>query len=85
MLTPAQLDFWPIAGVQPPDPTLGIVTALELSWPTIPAGYQLQKTTDLNEPRTWSPVTNAPFAEDLKFKVFLPITTDKTFYRLYKP
>jgi hypothetical protein len=80
-----QLDFWPVPGVEPAPPTLGIETAVKVSWPTIPAGYALQKTTDLNEPRTWLPVTNAPFAENLKFNVFLPITEQKTFYRLIKP
>lgn len=85
ILQPQELDFWPVPGLEPAAPALGIETAIKLSWPTIPAGYVLQRTFDVDEPITWTAVTNVPFAESLKYNVLLPTSSQKVFYRLVKP
>lgn len=82
VLAPNQLDFWPVPGVAPAPPTLAVETAIKISWPTLPAGYLLQTTTDLNDPRSWTSVTNPPVAGNLKYNLYFPVTQQKTFYRL---
>jgi hypothetical protein len=84
-LTADKLDSWPIPGVQPGAPSLAIESAVKISWPTVPAGYSLQQSTDLSEPRVWVAVTNTPMAGEGKYFVVLPSTAQKTFYRLLKP
>lgn len=85
LLRPDQLDFWPIPGVEPAPPALKIMTAVQLAWPTIPAGYKLQQTTSLEEPIQWTDVPNAPLAMDLNWNVFLPTSPQRMYYRLVKP
>lgn len=85
VLTPDQMDWWPVPGVQPGAPSLTIESTVKISWPTVPSGYNLQQSTDLNEPRVWTAVTNTPLTGEGSFFVVLPTTGQKTFYRLYKP
>ena len=86
ILTPAQLDFWPIPGVQPGSPSLSIATVEQISWPTTPAGYKLQFSTDLADPKTWADYTNStPSTASGKYFILVPPTQGKVFYRLYKP
>lgn len=85
ILTPEQLDFWPVPGVDPGAPSLSIETVERISWPTTPAGYQLQSSTDLGEPKDWTTVTNAPSVSEGSFYLLVPPTQAKVFYRLIKP
>lgn len=85
VLTEDKLDSWPIPGVQPGSPSLTIESTVKISWPTLPPGYNLQQSIDLNEPRTWTAVPNVPLAGEGKYYIVLPITAQKTFYRLFKP
>lgn len=85
LLQPNQLDYWPIRGVEPAPPELQIRTAVQLSWPTIPAGYKLQQTTSLEEPIQWTDVVTTPIPMDLQWHVFLPTSTQRVYYRLIKP
>jgi len=85
-LTADQLDWWPIPGVQPGSPTLTIENTVRVSWPTSPAGYTLQTSTDLGDTKNWANVTNTPFVDTTGyFLVFPSSTSGKAFYRLYKP
>lgn len=85
ILTPDQFDSWPIPGVQPGSPALSIAPVEFISWPTTPAGYKLQSSTDLNDPKTWTDVTNTPSLSSGKYSVLVPPTISKVFYRLFKP
>lgn len=85
MLAPEQLDAWPIPGVQPGSPTMTIRTVEQISWPTTPAGYQLQSSTDLGGTKNWTAVTNAPSLGGGAYYLLVPPTGDKVFYRLFKP
>lgn len=80
-----QLDFRPVPGVDPGAPELTIQTVVEVSWPTLPAGYKLQSTTDAGNPASWTDVATAPTAGEGSFKYYAPVTEVKTFYRLIKP
>jgi hypothetical protein len=84
-LAPNQLDYLAIPGVVPGAPTLSIATVIELSWPTIPAGYRLQSGTNVNDPASWSFVTNAPYTSGGKYLYYVPVAETGTFYRLIKP
>ena len=84
-LNPDQLDYLAIPGVNPSAPTLNLATMLEVSWPTVPAGYKLQSTTNVDDPASWSFVTNAPYASGGKYLLYVPSTVSKVFYRLIKP
>ncbi len=79
------LDFRPVPGVDPSAPTLTIQTVVEVAWPSLPAGYQLQSTLTPEVPASWTFVTGAPFAVEGVYKYYAPITAEKTFYRLIKP
>lgn len=83
-LQPDQLDYLAVPGVNPNAPELTIATVLELSWPTIPAGYRLQTTTDVNNSASWTSVTNAPLTTSGKYIIHVPISGQKQFYRLVK-
>lgn len=85
VLTPQQLDTWPIPGVQPGSPTLSIATMEMITWPTTPAGYSLQSSTDLGDPKTWINVTNTPSLGGSGKFILVPPTQSKVFYRLFKP
>lgn len=85
-LTADQMDWWPIPGVQPGSPTLAIENTVRVSWPTSPAGYTLQSSTDLGDTKNWTDVTNTPLVDSTGyFLVFPSSTSGKAFYRLYKP
>jgi len=84
-LTPDQLDSWPIPGVQPGSPSLSIETTVLVSWPTTPAGYILQSSTDLGDVKNWTTVTNKPSVGSQGYYLLAPTTPTKVFYRLYKP
>ena len=84
-LTADQLDFWPVPGVPPSAPSVNIATAIQVSWPTVPAGYQLQSSTDLNDPKNWVTVTNKPSVANGTYFFLYPSSGTKTFYRLIKP
>lgn len=85
-LTVDQLDWWPIPGVQPGSPTLTIENTVRVSWPTSPAGYTLQSSTDLGDTKNWANVTNTPSVDSTGyFVIFQTSASTKVFYRLYKP
>jgi hypothetical protein len=84
-LTPAELDYLAVPGVALPPPTLGIETAVKLSWPTLPPGYVLQSSTNLSGTAVWSNVTNTPSLDNSKYNVFLPASGTKSIFRLVKP
>lgn len=85
-IVPAEkLDFRPIPGVDPSAPKLSIQTVAEVSWATLPAGYQLQVTTNPANPASWTAVTGAPLAIDGTYKYYAPITAQQQYYRLVKP
>ncbi len=79
------LDFRAVPGVDPGAPTLSIETVVQISWPSLPAGYQLQSTATPENAASWSAVTGAPTASDGTYRYYAPITEQKRFYRLTKP
>lgn len=83
-LRPDQLDYLAVPGVNPNAPTLSIATVLEISWPTVPAGYKLQATTNVNDASSWIAVTNAPLASGGKYIIHVPTAGQRSFYRLVK-
>lgn len=85
IVAPENLDFRPVPGVDPGAPTLTIQTVVEVAWPSLPAGYQLQSTVTPENPASWTFVTGTPFAVEGTYKFYAPITAEKTFYRLIKP
>lgn len=85
VLTPEQLDSWPIPGVQPGSPELKIESSVTVTWPTTPGGYSLQTSTDLGDVKNWTTVTNAPLVDTRGYYMVFPSSSTKTFYRLYKP
>lgn len=85
MVPPEQLDYRVIPGVDPGAPELSISTVVEVSWPSLPAGYKLQSTTNIADPNSWVDVPNTPYAGEGTYRVYLPIAGEKTFYRLFKP
>ncbi len=84
-MTVDELDWWPIPGVQPGSPELSIANAVMVSWPTSPAGYTLQSSTDLGDTKNWTTVTNTPYVGSAGYFLTFPSTASKVFYRLYKP
>jgi hypothetical protein len=56
-----------------------------ITWPTTPAGYTLQSSTDLGDPKTWLNVTNTPSLGGSGKFILVPPTQSKVFYRLFKP
>ena len=79
------LDFRVIPGVDPGAPELTVRTVVEVAWPSLPAGYVLQSTTDISNPASWTNVPGAPLAAEGQFRAYFPVTLEKTFYRLVKP
>ncbi len=55
-----------------------------LSWPTLPAGYQLQVNSNLAS-ANWIGVTNLPTASNGRYSVALPGVVGNNFYRLHRP
>jgi hypothetical protein len=85
VLSPAQLDYLPVAGVPLGSPVLTIAVAVQLSWPGLPSGYVLQSNTSLNRPNDWITLTNKPFADNGTYYLWFPVSSTGTFYRLVKP
>jgi hypothetical protein len=79
-----ELDFQPIPGVEPGAPELSIQTVVEISWPSLPAGYKLQSTTNVADPASWTPVSDTPFAVEGVYKFYVPVAAQQRFYRLIK-
>jgi hypothetical protein len=78
------LDYRPIPGVDPGAPELAIETKVEVSWPTLPAGYVLQSSTTPEDQNSWTDVPGTPQASGGNFYQYFPVTSPKTFYRLIK-
>lgn len=64
-------------------PTLGIESAVILSWPAFPPGYVLQRATAATGP--YVTVTDTPVAEGGQFKLALPTDPAERYFRLVKP
>ncbi len=58
-----------------------------LSWPVLPAGFELQSTPDLNPPISWTPVNAAVsvHTNSALNTVSLPLTGANQFFRLQRP
>lgn len=80
-----QLDYYLVPGVPPANPSVSIETAVQVSWPTIPAGFSLQRSLDVGEPKNWTTVTNKPSVGTGSYYLLFPTTSTKVFYRLVKP
>jgi len=85
VVAPENLDFRPIPGVDPGAPELSIQTMVEVSWPSLPAGYQLQVTTTPAVPASWTAAPGTPFTVDGTYKYYAPVTAQQQYYRLVKP
>jgi hypothetical protein len=85
MVPAEELDYRVIPGVDPEAPELSIQTVVEVSWPSLPAGYNLQSTTNIADPNSWVEVPGTPYAEEGTYRFYFPITAERTFYRLHKP
>jgi uncharacterized repeat protein (TIGR03803 family) len=57
-------------------------TNVVLTWPTVPADFTLQSTTDLTSPGTWAPVSSLPILVDGQNTVTNLISVTQQFYRL---
>jgi hypothetical protein len=79
-----QLDYLAVPGVTPGAPELAIATVVEVSWPTVPAGYTLQSTMTVEDASSWTAVTNTPLVMEGKYKIYAPTSNQKTYYRLVK-
>ncbi len=81
------LDWRPIPGVTPPAPSLSSPKpAIEISWPTFPAGYKLQSTTTVDDTNSWVDVPNSPSTVGPgTYYYYGPSSSPKKFYRLLKP
>lgn len=81
------LDWRPVAGVTPPAPSLASPKpAIEISWPTLPAGYKLQSTTNVADTNSWVDVANSPSAVGpATYYYYGPVSSPQRFYRLFKP
>jgi hypothetical protein len=85
-VVPAEkLDFRVIPGIDPGAPSLTIRTMVEIGWPTLPAGYKLQTSTNPTDAASWSFSTNTPTASEGMFKYYVQPGGAKSFYRLIKP
>lgn len=80
-----KLDFRPIPGVDPAAPALTIQNVVEVAWPSLPAGYQLQTTLTPETPASWKFVTGTPVASGGTYRYYAPVSSQKSFYRLIKP
>ncbi len=56
-----------------------------ISWPVAPTGFQLQSTTSLAPPISWTSVTNAVSIVNNQNVVTLPIASGNQFFRLISP
>jgi hypothetical protein len=85
LLDPKNLDFRPIPGIDPDAPSLSIRTVIEVSWPSLPAGYLLQTTATPELAASWTFVTGTPTAAEGTFRFYAPVGDAVAFYRLIKP
>lgn len=87
IVAPNDLDWRPVPGVTPPAPTLGQPQpAIDISWPTLPAGYKLQSTTNVADPNSWVDVANSPSAVTPgTYHYYGPVSSPQRYYRLFKP
>ncbi len=78
-----ELDY-PIEVVDPvPELTIELAAdAVELTWPSAPAGYVLQSTTDLGNSAGWTAVSGSPTPVEGNLQLSVPTTTQETFFRL---
>ncbi len=60
-------------------------TNVLLSWPLAPTGFRLESTATLDQPISWSTVTNAPALTNNQNRVTLPATASAQFFRLVRP
>jgi autotransporter-associated beta strand protein len=59
---------------------------LDLNWPTLAGGYQLESSTRLATPTVWDPVTNVPIATADRFHLTNSTASPSSrFYRLHQP
>jgi Concanavalin A-like lectin/glucanases superfamily len=73
-----------ITDVDDTPPTVGIASAVLVSWPYNPFGYILQSSPTLS-PATWTAVSVQPSLSDTNLTLFLPAANRSLFYRLSKP
>jgi hypothetical protein len=85
LVAPKDLDFRAIPGIDPDAPSLTIRTVIEVSWPSLPAGYLLQSTATPENAASWTFVPGTPAASEGAFRFYAPVSTAATFYRLIKP
>ena len=87
ILAANDLDWRPIVGVTPPAPSLtSPKPAIEIAWPTVPAGYILQSTTNVANTNSWVNVVNSPSTVGPgTYYYYGPVTSPQRFYRLFKP
>lgn len=87
IVSPNDLDWRPVPGVTPAPPSLSNPRpAIEISWPTLPAGYKLQSTTNVADTNSWTDVANSPSAVGSgTYYYYGPVSSPQRFYRLFKP
>lgn len=85
MVPAAELDYRPIPGVDPDAPELTIQSVVEVAWPSLPAGYVLQSTTTIGVPASWTNVPGTPQATAGTYRFYFPVSSQQTYYRLFKP
>jgi hypothetical protein len=80
-------DWRAIPGVTPPAPSLASPKpAIEISWPTLPAGYKLQSSTNVADTNSWVDVANSPSSVGPgTYYYYGPVSSPQKFYRLLKP
>ena len=64
-------------------PTVSIQRAVMVSWPSFPAGYNLEAAAKVEGP--YQAVTNTPMVDGNKLWLTFPTEPDKSFFRLTKP
>ena len=57
---------------------------VQLSWPTTPPGFQLQRTTALEELPAWTAVAGNPQSIDGVFYLSLPPGDEQAYFRLFR-
>jgi hypothetical protein len=87
IVAPNDLDWRPIVGVTPTPPSLNTPQpAIDISWPTLPAGFKLQSTTNVADTNSWVDVANSPSAVGPgTYHYYGPVSSPQRFYRLFKP
>ena len=60
-------------------------TNVVISWPLAPTGFRLESTPTLDQPISWSTVTNSPAITNNQNRVTLPAVASTRFFRLARP